>query len=201
MAAKVQSVEEQEWDLEPDGPALGRASALSFAAAVLEYRRLAENGSNLAMANLAHQLEYRHAAEGGPDFLQAREWYEKTIHAGSAVVSLPYAQFLERRKDFSHARSILTIGAERGYPPAMVRLASYLRKGIGGGRDSSGSDVWLQKAADCGNLWAKRNLVISDLKKTVNLFKITGLFFKGLVSVVRLRWHYKFNPNTEQMKK
>lgn len=201
MHKKWISKEKHEWNLEPDAAAVERAAKLEFKDAVATYKLLANRGSILSMANLGHRYEHRGIEDGGPDFTEAEAWYQKAVDCGSAVSTLPFGYFYLRKKDYTNAIRVFSIGADRGYAPSTVRLAYFYANGIGVDRDLPWAENLLRRAAKLKNIWAKIGLAEMYMKTEGNYLKVArGLCLIG-VAAVQFRLERRFNPDSERLKK
>jgi TPR repeat protein len=57
------------------------------------------------------------------DLAKADEWYRRAIARGSQSAILLYASLLTSRGDFAQAEAILRTEIEKGWPPALYRVA------------------------------------------------------------------------------
>lgn len=201
MRREIPSIEAAEWDTEPDVAALEFAASMNFAEAEIAFKVLIGKGSVLSMANLGHQYEYRPKVQGGPDYEQAEFWYRKAVNSGSAVVTVPFGYFYLRRKNYDRAREVFSIGVERKYAPAFVRLADLYIEGLGVERDYDYARNLLKSASELGNLWAKRALARMDF----NIGKNPMIRIRGLVlcwaADLQFYMKKKRNPRSERLKK
>ena len=195
------SIERKEWDLEPDVEALEHASTLDFAEAEKAFKILSDKGSVLSMANLGHRYEFRPRDYGGPDYSKAEFWYKKAIASGSAAATLPCGYFYLRRKNYEGARATFSIGVERKYAPAFVRLADLYIEGLGVAKDYTKARDLLRDASQLGNIWAKRALARMDMNIGRNpAIQIRGLIM-CLIADLQFYLKKKRSPHSERLKK
>lgn len=194
-------MEKQEWEREPDAAALEHAGTLGDSEAKSEYEALAEKGSVLSMINLGHLSEYRKIQDGGPDFTGAEIWYRRAVDAGSAVATFHLGCFYFRRKNYTNTWRELMVGLERGYAPSIVRLAYLYIDGIGVKRDHAQARIFMRRASELGNLWAKRGLARMEFNVGENLY----VKIKGAATYICARVQFFFeerrDPNSERLRK
>lgn len=201
LKKKYISLERVEWDAEPDVEALEHAATLRFVEAEGAFKDLIGKGSILSMANLGHQYEYRPHEQGGSNYVQAGFWYRNAIDSGSAIAALPFGYFCLRRKNYDMAREIFSIGSERKYAPAFVRLADLYIDGIGVDRDYDKARNLLENSSRLGNLWAKRALARMDINLGKNpIIRMRGLIMR-FIADTQFYVENKNNQRSERLKK
>ncbi|SDR50940.1 tetratricopeptide repeat protein [Paraburkholderia tuberum] len=202
MKKKAISQERLEWDLEPDEEGLVKTASIADSNERERHiKDLVARGSILSMLNLAHFYEYRRAKNGGPDLVSAEAWYQKAVESGSAVATFNAGYFYLRRKNYEKAREIFSVGMDRGYAPAIVRLADLYVHGLGVEKDYDRAKELYKRAAKNGNLWAKAALGAM----TASLASSVWVRCKGYVMValagIQIRFQKWREPLSERLKK
>jgi TPR repeat protein len=87
-----------------------------------QYLALAESGSVWSMAIVGHGFE--NGTGTARDLAQAETWYLRAYRAGSDHGLLWLGHLYQESKQYQKAQDVFRTGVERGFTPAMVRLAS-----------------------------------------------------------------------------
>ena len=148
-----------DWSLEPDIEQLRSAYSKLFiqkeiAIPILE--DLAERGSAMAAFYLASIYDNAEASSVNQDM--AIHWYLKAEQMGRPHASYLLGIFYQRNERYLEAEQAFSKGADKGYLPAVYRLASLYRLGLGVRQDLAISRRLLEAAAAQGHLFSKRDL-------------------------------------------
>src|SRR5215472_16230295 len=115
-------------------------------------QRGADHGDRTAMQNLGWLYENGQGVT--PDYVKAREWYEKAADKGVAVamdnLGLLYANGQGVTQDYAKAREWYEKAADKGEAAAMYNLGSLYLDGLGVARDYAKAREWFENAADKG---------------------------------------------------
>lgn len=195
------SMEKKEWGMEPDAAGLEHAATLNFSEAEVAYQSLIDRGSVLSMVNLGSQYEFRPKDNGGPDLERSEYWYRRAIDSGSAVATLPVGYFYLRQKRRDKAFEIFSIGVDRGYAPAMVRLAYLYANGIDVEKDDAKADALLRRASKLGNHWAKITLAGRYMNADGDYLRVVKGIYLLCIAAIPFRFDKKYKPWSERLKK
>ena len=198
----LRSVEKDEWNKEPDSDALELAASIDhFEGRAAAFKALIDKGSVLSMINLAQLYEYRPQELGVIDFNLCEEWYARAVDSQSALAAFQFGYFYLRRSDYASALKMFSIGAERDYAPAIVRLANFYIEGIGVNKNIEYAKILLRRANFLGNIWAKRALARIDRNTGCNVY----VRWRGIAMSYVADFHFYYeksrNPESERLKK
>jgi len=147
------------WDSEPDMEALRHFHAMLATdpvGALAGLKDLSDRGSVMSMVYVADA--YRRGIGTGVDLLQSNEWFRRATDAGSMVASYELARNYLEANASDKALEMLSMGAEKGYPPSMNVLGMMYVRGRRVPRDFNRARELLEGAAAQGHLYAKANL-------------------------------------------
>ncbi|MGW4368012.1 tetratricopeptide repeat protein [Nocardia takedensis] len=112
------------------------------------FRRAAEAGNGVAMANLGFLLTRR------DDLAEAETWFHKAAEVGSSDATNNLGVLLAGRGELAEAETWYRKAAEAGHSGAMFNLGNlFNRRG-----DLAGVEAWYRKAIEAGNDVAMVNL-------------------------------------------
>ncbi|MBT4378061.1 MAG: sel1 repeat family protein [Gammaproteobacteria bacterium] len=126
--------------------------------------RLFKKGAQLGDPNGMRQLGLAHLMGHGvtKDGVVAISWFRKAIKLNNsqAIVNLGrmYASGEGVTRDFNEAFRLMQEAAARDQTDAMNYLADAYSRGVGVPVDRKQALVWVTKAAEMGDPWAKANL-------------------------------------------
>jgi TPR repeat protein len=128
-----------------------------FEQAVRLLRPLADRNSKWALLTLGVICE--RGSVGAPDWEAAREYYQRSVSAGSVAAYFELGRLLKRQGEDVEARAAFQAGAEKGNLPSISRLGRMMIEGRGGPVDVDAGTAWLKRAAEAGQLWAQAELL------------------------------------------
>jgi TPR repeat protein len=168
----AQSVYAQETDpeLSPHQSALAAYEKGDFAAALEQWRALAEQDNADAQYYLA--VLYRDGAGVAQDYAEARAWYEKAADAGSVEalhdMAVMYQGGVGVEQDFAQALPYLERAAASGYAPSQYNLGVLLLEGKGTEANMVLGYVWIYRAARQGLGQAKEAQMLVGQRMTLD---------------------------------
>jgi TPR repeat protein len=164
-----------------------------------DLERLANLGSPEAMRHVGSYFETRGADNGGPSFTQALAWYKNAFDAGSFRAVIDYARILEMRKEYKQLHSVLLAAVDRGYTPAMCRLARLANERKMPAELHCDPITLLERAAELGNLRAQWDLVLLRLGKSKDKREMMRLLFAGVALAVSCRLERTRRRDSERL--
>ncbi len=146
------------------------AQAGNFAAALLEWRPLAEQGNIEAQFNLGIMFELGNGVS--KDLKEALRWYRLAADQGDAMaqynVGVYYAQGMGVAKDFKESMRWTRLAAQQGDTLAQFNLGSMYYKGMGVSKDMVAAHMWYNIAAANGDQQAGQARDIIEKTMTPN---------------------------------
>jgi TPR repeat protein len=127
-----------------------------------QFLALAEGGSVWSMASVGNRFE--HGLGIAPDLAQAENWYLRAYQAGSDYALIWLGDLYQKSKRYEQAQAVFRTGVERGFVPAMFRLAwSYWNSPDWPQRRDEAMAL-LERSAAAGDLSAKRFLAVAMMR-------------------------------------
>ncbi|MFZ3322726.1 MAG: tetratricopeptide repeat protein [Usitatibacter sp.] len=128
-----------------------------YAAAVSQYRSLADEGGAAAQVSLGNMYFYGRGVAADDD--EAARWYRKAAEQGDAQGQAALGYLYKRGKgvqqDYAEAAQWLRKAAEQGYAYAEGLLGSLYADGRGVAHDDVAAIAWFRKAAEQGDTYAE----------------------------------------------
>jgi len=149
-----------DWNAEPDVDRLRILYGLLAqkpSEALPGLEELATEGSVASMLYLA-DFYMRGACSSRVDTNKARYWYTQAHKKGCPQASYMLGRILYQSREYELAFSAFLEGAEKGYLPAIYRLAKMYHHGEGVAKDISEYKRLLEAARSKGHIFAKRDL-------------------------------------------
>ncbi|MGB3473133.1 MAG: hypothetical protein WBA51_20150 [Erythrobacter sp.] len=128
-----------------------------------------------------------------PDKSEAIRWTRYAAQGGSIAGSFQLAEYLEKTQNFSEAESEYIILADRGYSPAMYRLARIYWSDSSNEENKIQSVRYFKKAIKSGHLHAKADFAKLKRAGTFGFWQRLGGvsdFFALLVPMAIMRYQY-----------
>src|SRR5579863_4214290 len=150
---------EIQWEAEPDLDGLRQAYGLMRtdpSAAITRLEALAARGSVASMLYLAGG--YRNGEQLNRDIEKAKYWYQQADQRGFGPAAYMLGVLHLELGEYAAALASLVRGTEEQYPPAMYRLATMYRDGVGVKKDLGRYREYLELAVLKGHIFAKRDL-------------------------------------------
>ena len=142
----------------------------------------AENGEPNAQLHLGWLFEFGKGVDR--NLMEAERWCRQAAGSHSPRAEFYLASLLFRRQDYAPARDWFERAAAQGFAPALYQLAVMYRHGFGVDADHTRGTDYLRRAADLGNLLAKRDLIRDMVKGKQGILLIP----LGLVRLCVLLW-------------
>jgi len=161
------------WDNEPDVEEYRRLCLLyptNPEEATIGFEVLAERGSVASMLSLSS--EYLSGRARPKDTNRAKFWLGKADAGGSAEASFFLGSIYSRENKNDEAFSAFSRGAVRNYLPAIYRLGTMYRRGLGTVQDIGRCRTLLEVAASRGHFFAKRDLATLYMRGRFGLMMI-----------------------------
>jgi hypothetical protein len=151
--------------------------SFKFERAARLYEPLAARGSANALINLG--VMYRNGWRGRPpDLEKAISYYEKAAATGYVGAKRYLGRALAAKGDLKRARILFIDGAKQDNTVCMVMAGKMLMRGLGGGADATAGRAWLVRAADRGQVSARRELLRLEMRDTSSPFRRLRLWGK-----------------------
>jgi TPR repeat protein len=125
----------------------------------IQFLALAEQGSVWSMASVAQMLEV--GTGTAKDLAQAERWYLRAYQAGSDYGLIWLGALYQRSGEYEKAQEVYRTGAERGFVPAMVRLAACYRNSPNWRQRRKEAMALLKRGSAAGDLFARYSLAIA----------------------------------------
>jgi TPR repeat protein len=135
-----------------------------------EYLALAEQGSVWSMSWVG--WAFRTANGTPPDPAQAEKWYRRAYEAGSDYGLIWLGQLYMAQGQYAEAAEVYRTGAERGWAPAMYRLAWAYSKSPDWPKKRDEALALLERASAAGDLSARRFLAVTMMRGWFGLRRI-----------------------------
>ena len=162
-----------------------RAAALYLEKRYVEaysiYEDLASDGAVWAYVRLGAM--YRDGLGVPANAEKALQWFMKAIDAGSVEALFYAGRLLTDENRHSEALPLYQAAAGHDYVPAIYRLGRTYRDGQGVLVDDRLATEFFTKAAAMGNVFAKRELIVRQIRVGSALGRL-----KGTVAFSRLLW-------------
>lgn len=180
------------WDREPDLSKLhGAYHALKSepARGLTELRELAELGSQMSMMYLGDAFAKGFGAE--VDLAQAASWFSRAGEAGYVPAFTHLGRVLSKMGDYAGAQDAFTRGVAAGDRLSVYFLGSLYKDAPAPYRDFEEAYALLTRAAQWGNVYAKRelaSLLMGGHFGTLNRLRGLRLLFASLWQAFALIW-------------
>jgi len=169
----AQTNERAIWEREADPERIAQAYDLLKTDPVQgfkEYLALAEQGSVWSMASVG--AAFQKGLGTPPDLAQAEKWYRRAYDGGSDHGLLWLGQLYQRQRQYAKAEQVYRTGAERGWAPAMCRLAWVYSKSPAWPQKRKEALSLLERASAAGDLSARHFLAIAMMRGWFGLRRI-----------------------------
>lgn len=140
----------------------------------------------------------------GIGYVQSRDsalfWFKKAAALNSAEGMFYCGRLLEEDGQSEDAFEYIRLSAGKGYPPALCRLGLMYLIGRGVAANNDYAMQYLRRAADQGNVFAKRELAVVQMKHALNLLTWAqgGLrFIAAVIEGFLIAWR---DPYSEKIK-
>lgn len=168
-----------------------------YAEALKLYTELAGKGYSSSQVFLGWML---HSGLGSAkDDDQALAWFIKAANNGSNEGMFYAGRILDNYGRYAEAFEYFRLAAAKDYTPALCRLGLLYLEGRGVVQNRDYADAYFKRAADRGNVFAKRELAAQVLRSGNLLQKIIGgiRFVAAVIegSVIAMK-----NPHSEAIK-
>ncbi len=141
-----------------------------FAEALVIYERLAQDGDPQCQVHIGWM--YHEGVGVAPDREKARSWFQRAASLGSKEGAFYYARALGSIGRHEDAASWFQKAARQNYSPALLWLGLSYVRGLGMPTDFLKGVDYLQRAADAGNIFAKRELGLLMTRGRFGLLKV-----------------------------
>jgi TPR repeat protein len=121
-----------------------------------QFLALAEQGSVWSMASVGQMLEV--GTGTAQDLAQAERWYLRAYQAGSDYGLIWLGGLYQRSGEYEKAQEVYRTGVERGFVPAMVRLAACYRNSPDWRQRREEAMALLKRGSAAGDLFARHSL-------------------------------------------
>jgi TPR repeat protein len=135
-----------------------------------QYLELAERGSVWSMANVGQLFE--HGEGTARDLAQAEKWYLRAYRAGSDYGLIWLGHFYQESKQYEKAQDVFRTGVERGFVPAMFRLAASYWHSADWPQRRDEALTLLERGSAAGDLSARRFLASAMTRGRFGLWRI-----------------------------
>jgi hypothetical protein len=135
-----------------------------------QYLELAERGSVWSMA-IVGQL-FQNGEGTARDLVQAEKWYLRAYRAGSDYGLIWLGHFYQESKQYEKAQDVFRTGVERGFVPAMFRLAASYWQSPDWPQRREGALTLLERGSAVGDLSARRFLASAMSRGSFGLRRI-----------------------------
>jgi TPR repeat protein len=123
-----------------------------------QYLALAERGSVWSMATLGNMFENGNGT--ARDLAQAEKWYLCAYEAGSDYGLIWLGHLYQELRQYDKAQEVLRTGVERGFVPAMLRLASSYWNSPDWPQRRDEALALLERGSAAGDFSARRYLAV-----------------------------------------
>jgi TPR repeat protein len=123
-----------------------------------QYLALAERGSVWSMANVGQLFE--NGTGTARDLAQAEKWYLRAYEAGSDYGPIWLGHLYQESRQYEKAQDVYRAGVERGFVPAMVRLASSYWNSPDWPKRRDEALTLLERGSAAGDFSARRYLAV-----------------------------------------
>lgn len=151
-----------------------------FESAISAFQAEAADGSVIALI----WLGYLHEVGKGVavSFEEAERYYAQSMDAGSEMGAYYLGALRLRQDRVPEAVSVLEVSASRAFAPAMYRLGRLYETGYGVPEDIAKAENLFRRAAELGNIWARRRIAVRMIKGNCGLGRVLpGLMEFGAV--------------------
>lgn len=169
-----------------------------FTESASRYRELAEKGYPDAQVFLGWMYSE------GVGYAQSREdalyWFKKAAALNSSEGMFYCGRLLEEDEQADEAFKYIRLSAGKNYPPALCRLGLMYLVGRGVAANNDYAMQYLKRAAEQGNVFAKRELAVVQMKSARNpLARIRGglKFIAAVTESFFIAWR---NPYSEKIR-
>lgn len=153
------------WEREPDHDRASRAYELLSTDPIEGFKEclaLAEQGSIWAMGSVGWAFS---RGNGTPrDLAQAEKWYRRAFDSGSDYALLGLGHLYMQQQEYTKAEEVFRTGADRGWVPAMYRLAWTYSKSAAWSQKRDEARDLLERASAAGDLSARRFLATATMR-------------------------------------
>jgi len=140
------------------------------------FEPLAAGGSETALLNLGWMYCYGHL--GPPDAEKAIALWEEAARGGSAAAKHHLGCEFKKAGDLQRARALFIEGAAQGDKACMNMAGRMMVRGQGGEVDFETGVAWLTRAADSGQVYARRELFRLELLQSRSVFGRVWIYGK-----------------------
>ncbi len=123
-----------------------------------QYLALAERGSVWSMATVGNMFENGNGT--ARDLAQAEKWYLRAYEAGSDYGLIWLGHLYQKSRQYEKAQDVYRAGVERGFVPAMLRLASSYRNSPDWPQRRDEALTLLERGSAAGDFSARRYLAV-----------------------------------------
>jgi TPR repeat protein len=134
------------------------------------YLALAEQGSVWSMANVGQLFE--NGTGTARDLTQAEKWYLRAYEAGSDYGLIWLGHLYQQTRQYEKAQEVFRNGVERGFVPAMLRLASSYRNSPNWPQRLDEALTLLERGSAAGDLSARHYLAVGMTRGWFGLRRI-----------------------------
>jgi tetratricopeptide (TPR) repeat protein len=135
-----------------------------------QYLALAERGSVWSMANVGHLFE--NGTGTAKDLAQAEKWYLRAYEAGSDYGLIWLGLLYQESGRYEKAQQVFQNGVERGFVPAMLRLAASYWNSPNWPQRRDEALTLLERGSAAGDLSARRYLAVGMMRGWFGLTRI-----------------------------
>jgi TPR repeat protein len=139
-----------------------------------QHLALAEQGSVWSMSAVGHMFE--HGDGTAADLVRAELWYVRAHQAGSDYGLIWLGGLYQRSGQHEKAQEVYRAGVERGFAPAMARLAASYMRSPGWRRNRHEAMALLEQASAAGDPWAPHSLASAMMRGWFGLRYIPEAF-------------------------
>ena len=157
--------------------------------------RLAEEGDVQSLLAVGWMCET--GAVHIPDPETARKYYQRAADSGSADAINRLGRLLLSEGYVVQARSTFELGAERGITSCMYHLGRVLLRNPTNENDAENGIKCLEKAANRGHLFAKRQILSIKWSSTNSIFTRSFIFLKVVLLISSFLKEGILNPNSD----
>lgn len=167
-----------------------------FGEAFARYSELSEKGYCAAQVFLGWM--YSEGIGTEPDRDVALFWFKKAAQKGSAEGMFYCGRLLEEFEKYDEAFEYIRLGAVRNYAPALCRLGLMYSIGRGVTENKDFAVQYLRRAAEQGNVFAKRELAVQLIMHSPSLLKRVEGVFRFALAITESFFVALRNPHSEK---
>jgi TPR repeat protein len=170
----------------------------NYAVSARLFEPLAARGSETALLNLGWM--YCYGRLGPPDREKAIALWEEAARGGSAAAKHYLGRAFKKAGDLQRARSLFIEGAEQGNTACMNMVGRMLVRGQGGDADFQTGVAWLTRAADSGQVYARRELFRLEALRTRSWLRRVWVHGEMIRYVLSFIPRYARNPYSDDFR-